>query len=328
MCHCSYHEVGSKKGTCLTDNSILKVYNDIGGTDLGADTKQWMLETEYWGSIGGSFTDIKDCPQLLELGKSKSMLCDYDCKVVKTAVNQGYIYWFYWEWQIGDGTDNAEGTEKNPKQVKEGEIGVVELKAGGTDKEIEFNCPSCDASKGTELTELGGGKVKLSWDTSKTDSITGIYPIAVTSKVKASNQKPLILTVFFKLEGVSPVQTKEDVDAWIKSQYGAPPGYVERGGAIPPCAFSGTCRSVNDLLQLIINFASGLFMILGSFAFAFFVYGGFKMIISMGNAEMVETGKKTMIAAALGLVVATLAYTAIDLMLDILNVSKEFRGIK
>ena len=71
-----------------------------------------------------------------------------------------------------------------------------------------------------------------------------------------------------------------------------------------------------------------MFMILGSFAFAFFVYGGFKMIISMGNAETVETGKKTMIAAALGLVVALLAYTAIGLMLDILNVNMDFRGIK
>ena len=48
---------------------------------------------------------------------------------------------------------------------------------------------------------------------------------------------------------------------------------------------------MNDLLELIIKFASRLFMILGSFAFAFFVYGGFKMIISMGNAETVETGK-------------------------------------
>ena len=71
-----------------------------------------------------------------------------------------------------------------------------------------------------------------------------------------------------------------------------------------------------------------MFAILGSFAFAFFVYGGFKMIISMGNAEMVETGKKTMIAAALGLVVAFSAYALIQFMLKTLGVSPEFIGIK
>lgn len=104
-----------------------------------------------------------------------------------------------------------------------------------------------------------------------------------------------------------------------------PDGYV---GALPDCAFSGTCRNTNDLVQLIINFGQGMFAILGSFAFVFFVYGGFTIILSMGNAEKVNKGKQILGAAIVGLVVAFCAYLLIDFMLEALQVKDAFKGIK
>ncbi len=115
-------------------------------------------------------------------------------------------------------------------------------------------------------------------------------------------------------EALNPVPTNPD-----GSKY---------AGALPPCAFSGTCRDTNDLVQLIINFGRGMFAIMGSFAFAFFVYGGFTIILSMGNAEKVNKGKQILTAAVIGLVVAFAAYMMIDFMLDALNVDPTFRGIK
>lgn len=327
-CYCTYQEVGKKSDQCIEEQKEMAVTSRSFGVycamfpaDFLTQCQTWEVKTEYHGTLMGvfdSFDDFKDCPGLLELGLTKSMLCNFSCKMQKKIFD--WEDWSYWEWQVEDG---AEGTEKNPKEVVEGQIGVVELKAGGTDKPITFACPDCDSSKGMEFTELGGGKIKVTWNTSKTDWLTGIYSVIVTSVV--GNSTPLPIKVAFKLKGVSSVPTTSTVDAWIKGQYGKPDDYV---GALPTCAFSGMCRSVNDLLELIINFASGMFFVLGSFAFAFFVYGGFKMIISMGNAEKVKSGRDAMIAAALGLVVAIVAYTMIQFMLKTLGVSPEFIGIK
>lgn len=124
-----------------------------------------------------------------------------------------------------------------------------------------------------------------------------------------------------------PLST-DAIKGYYEGYYGVPEGYRERGGALPDCAFSGTCRNVNDLLQLIINFGSGMFVIIGSFAFAFFVFGGFTIVTSFGNAERVKKGRDIMVAAVVGMVIALSAYLLIDFMLDALDVAPEFRGIK
>lgn len=112
---------------------------------------------------------------------------------------------------------------------------------------------------------------------------------------------------------------------YLEKTYQVPADYT---GPLPPCAFSGTCRSVNDLLQLLINFGKGMFAVLGSVAFAFFVYGGFTMILSMGNAEKQKKGQQILVAAVIGLVIAFSAYMLINFMLDALGVAPDFRGIK
>ena len=287
-------------------------------------------------TFDGTFSDKTQCSDLLEMAFQKKAVCDYYTCVLKAnfqtklnypgapIVADNWLEYYGLKWLT------SVGTLTNPIQVKEEEITLpIEIVASGmTSKDVKIDCLNC-TDPGVEFkSEPGSGKGKaiIIWDTSKSSGLTTqLYGLKVMASVVGGSDPGILGEVYFSITGVTPVQTKENVDAWIKSQYGKPEDYA---GALPDCAFDGSCRSVNDLLELIIKFASGMFMILGSFAFAFFVYGGFKMIISMGNAETVETGKKTMIAAALGLVVALLAYTAIGLMLDILNVNMDFRGIK
>lgn len=119
---------------------------------------------------------------------------------------------------------------------------------------------------------------------------------------------------------LSPVQAN------IVKQYSKPTGYQ---GALPDCAFSGTCRDVNDLLVLVIRFASGFFGILGTFALGYFIYGGFTMILSFGNAEKVKKGRDILVAAVVGLLICFFAYAVIKFMLvDVLNVAGDFNVIK
>lgn len=111
---------------------------------------------------------------------------------------------------------------------------------------------------------------------------------------------------------------------YLEGQYGVPDGYK---GPLPACAFSGTCRKTNDLLELLINIAKFLFSIIGVVAFAAFVYGGFMMIFSFGNSDKVGQGKDAMVAAVVGLIIAFGAYMIINFILNTLQVTSEFRGI-
>lgn len=123
---------------------------------------------------------------------------------------------------------------------------------------------------------------------------------------------------------------QEATKAYLEARYITPEieEYIKKGGVIPACAFAGTCEDVTDLLQVVVNFGKFMFGGIASFAFVFFVYGGFTIILSMGNPEKVKKGQQILIAAVVGLVVALGAYLLIDFMLDAIGVSGEFRAIK
>ncbi|MBI5222213.1 MAG: hypothetical protein HY980_01820 [Candidatus Magasanikbacteria bacterium] len=292
-----------------------------------------------WSANGqnGTFMTNSQCETLLESAVKNGKVCTYSCflerKIIEVIVDPntglesqvpGWKEWYDLKWK----TDK--GTKDNPFAVTEGSIVKEEIEADaeGTKKEVKIDCLNCGELGMNVENKNGSGKADVIWDTSAVgDLYTKIYILKVKAVVE--NTEPGSPTLdgsfYFSVTGVSPVQTTSTVDAWIKGQYGVPEGYV---GALPPCAFSGSCRNVNDLLQLIINFASGMFFVLGTFAFAFFVYGGFKMIVSMGSPEKVKSGRDTMIAAALGLVVAIAAYAAIKLLLELLGVGEDFMAIK
>lgn len=109
----------------------------------------------------------------------------------------------------------------------------------------------------------------------------------------------------------------------INEKYPAPEG----SNFLPDCAYPGTCDDVNDLLILLINVAKFLFKIIGTAAFAFFIYGGFTMVLSMGNSDRVKSGRDTLVAAVIGLIIAFSAYLLVDVVLDVLQVSDEYRNV-
>lgn len=112
--------------------------------------------------------------------------------------------------------------------------------------------------------------------------------------------------------------------AAISDEYSKPDGYE---GFMPDCAWSGDCRDVNDLLRLAINFTKFLFGFIGSVAFVMFVYGGFTIILSMGNSDKVSHGKQILTAAVVGLIIAFGAYVLVDFLLDAFQTNATFREI-
>lgn len=96
-------------------------------------------------------------------------------------------------------------------------------------------------------------------------------------------------------------------------------------GPLPDCAFDGSCRNVNELLRLAIKGGEIALGFVGTFALAFFVYGGFMMIISMGNAERVKKGRDILVAAVVGIIITFSAYALINFVLEALQISEGFR---
>ncbi len=117
---------------------------------------------------------------------------------------------------------------------------------------------------------------------------------------------------------------------WIKANpdYKAPDGYVENGGIIPECAFSGQCRNTNDLVDVFINQGKKIFGLIGAVALAAFVYGGFLMVFSFGSSDKIQQGKDVMVAAVIGIIIVFSAYLAVNFILNVLGVSAEFNAIK
>lgn len=131
-------------------------------------------------------------------------------------------------------------------------------------------------------------------------------------------------------DNISKCQNKLDlggasaIQADISERYQTPAGY---GGALPPCAFDGTCRDINDLLGVVVRYGQMIFGIVAMFAFIFFVYGGFVMITSFGYPQRVTEGRNILLAAVTGLLITFISYLVIQFILDALQVSPEFRAI-
>lgn len=100
--------------------------------------------------------------------------------------------------------------------------------------------------------------------------------------------------------------------------------YSVVGIAIPKCLFdpvlTSQCKDVSTLIRLLINFASWAFGVIGAIALVVFVYAGFTLILSRGNAEKVQQGFAAMTAAAVGLFIAFAAYLLIKFVGDALGI--------
>ena len=103
---------------------------------------------------------------------------------------------------------------------------------------------------------------------------------------------------------------------------------VEGEGLLPQCAVDGNCRNLNDYLCVGINISEFILSIIGSIAFVMFLFGGFTMIMSFGNPEKFKKGRGIMVLAVVGIVVALSAHLIVDLILDTLGTTADFRAVK
>ncbi|HLD61121.1 MAG TPA: pilin [Patescibacteria group bacterium] len=98
---------------------------------------------------------------------------------------------------------------------------------------------------------------------------------------------------------------------------------------IPNCLFedklSAECRDVSIFVVLLINITRYLFGIIGSLALAYFIYGGFTLILSEGNDEKVTKGKDIMVAAVIGLIVAFGAYVLVQFLGEVIGATNTLK---
>ncbi|MDD2656881.1 MAG: pilin [Patescibacteria group bacterium] len=125
-----------------------------------------------------------------------------------------------------------------------------------------------------------------------------------------------------KCELSSDINTRNAVDAVIKSEHPTP-----ENSLLPECAFTGSCRDVNDLVKLGLVIINYIFSIVAGLAFIMFVYGGFTWIFSFGNSDKVKKGQQIFVYAVIGLVIVFTAYIFVGFLLTALNVSQSFRII-
>ncbi|MCX6778623.1 MAG: pilin [Candidatus Magasanikbacteria bacterium] len=93
---------------------------------------------------------------------------------------------------------------------------------------------------------------------------------------------------------------------------------------LPDCVyFEGTsvqrdcgCRNINVFVQLLINAANKILMVVGGVALIMFIYGGF-VILTAAGGDNVKKGKETLVAAVIGLVIIFSAQLLLNFVLKI-----------
>ena len=83
------------------------------------------------------------------------------------------------------------------------------------------------------------------------------------------------------------------------------------------CKAEGHC-TIEQVIQMFVNVSYLVLALSGSAALVAFVYGGFEWILSAGHPDRVDRGKKSIVGAAIGLVIVFGAYTFINLIISIL----------
>ena len=95
-------------------------------------------------------------------------------------------------------------------------------------------------------------------------------------------------------------------------------------GLLIPCAATGDCDNINDLVLQAIVIAEFLIGIAGSIALVMFVYGGLQYITSFGSAEKKKKGQGVLVGAVVGLIITFSAFLLIQFVMNALGVSSYF----
>ncbi len=105
-------------------------------------------------------------------------------------------------------------------------------------------------------------------------------------------------------------------------------GLINTSGCeVPGADTGGQCRNIELLLIQAISLIEYLFGIIGTLAFAMFIYGGLKMILAFGSEDKFGEGKEAMVNAVIGMIIAFSAYILVNFVLDVLGVKNDFRAV-
>lgn len=89
---------------------------------------------------------------------------------------------------------------------------------------------------------------------------------------------------------------------------------------LPTCANQPYgCDTLDQLIQLGVNYGRFIMGLTGSVALAVFIWGGFLMLTSGGNSKKVEAGKNKIVAAVIGLIIIFGAFTVVKFGLRFLD---------
>lgn len=77
--------------------------------------------------------------------------------------------------------------------------------------------------------------------------------------------------------------------------------------------------TLRDLLQILVNISRAILAVLGSAAFAMFIYGGLMWLISGGSQERVTKGKTIITNAVFGILIVFISWTVINFVVTILS---------
>jgi len=82
----------------------------------------------------------------------------------------------------------------------------------------------------------------------------------------------------------------------------------------PNCACCGDCK-LEDFTKLAVEASRFIFGITGSLALLMFAVGGFWWLTAAGTAERIEKGKKTLVAAVVGIIIIFGAWVIVNTLL-------------
>lgn len=85
---------------------------------------------------------------------------------------------------------------------------------------------------------------------------------------------------------------------------------------IPCNPLDGTVSSIPDAIVIVIRY---LLKIIGVITLLFIVLSGIKYVTSSGNEEKIKSAKDALYSSVLGLAIALMAYSILDIVAKILN---------
>jgi hypothetical protein len=90
---------------------------------------------------------------------------------------------------------------------------------------------------------------------------------------------------------------------------------AQRGSDTCECRDKGNC-TLDDVLQVFANIAIFVLGISGSAVLFVFVYGGYKWLFSRGDSSWVDSGKASMTAGVIGLMIIFGSYVALNFIIS------------